>query len=141
MPPSEHASTHPGRETHRLSELLGLPVEGPDGRRLGEVGDVRLTRTAGRSGPVQLVAEGLVVGGGHPGSLLGYDRRGEQGPALVRAVVRWLHRDARYLAWPLVRRIDWERGVVVAATAALPPLLTAPGGGASSAVRPGPRPG
>ncbi len=47
-----------------------------------------------------------VVGHGRPGSLLGYDRRGDQGPWLVRTVVRRLHRhsaiagvDASDISW------------------------------------------
>jgi hypothetical protein len=34
----------------------------------------------------------LLIGHGRPGALLGYDRRDQQGPWLVRAIVGGLHR-------------------------------------------------
>lgn len=73
---------------HRLNELLHLPVVSGSGRALGRVLDVRLTR----NGDI----DGLIVGRGGPGSLLGYDRRRDQGPWLVGTVIRWLHRGAGY---------------------------------------------
>jgi hypothetical protein len=76
------------REAHRLGRLTGMNVYGPDGRRIGRVLDARFEHDpAGR-----LVLASLIVGHGGPGSLLGYDRRGERGPWLVRTVVRWLLR-------------------------------------------------
>ena len=52
----------------------------------------------------------MIVGQGRPGSLLGYDNRGGrprgQGPALVRAIVRGLHRHAREVPFDQVQ-IDW----------------------------------
>lgn len=89
---------------HALAELLRSPVRGRDGRPLGGVLDVRLDER-------HRVA-GLVVGPGRPGSMLGYDRSSDQGPALVRGVVRWIHRHARYVPWDGVERIDWDGGAV-----------------------------
>jgi sporulation protein YlmC with PRC-barrel domain len=75
-------------ETFRLGTLTGMDVVEPTGRRVGRVLDARFAPTAdGR-----LVLEALIVGHGQPGSLLGYDRRGDMGPWLVRRVVGWLHR-------------------------------------------------
>jgi hypothetical protein len=41
------------------------------------------------------VLAALIVGDGHPGSLLGYDRRPGMGPWLIRQAVGWLHRHTR----------------------------------------------
>jgi sporulation protein YlmC with PRC-barrel domain len=76
------------REGHRLGRLTGMDVVGPDGVRMGRVLDARFEPGAGG----RLVLCSLIVGHGGPGSLLGYDRRSDQGPWLVRTIVRRLHR-------------------------------------------------
>lgn len=91
---------------HRLSRLTGMHVRGPGGR-IGRVLDARF-EPDGRGDPV---LSSLVVGRGRPGSLLGYDRRGDQGPALVRLVVRRLHRHS-VLVPASSAEVDWEAGVV-----------------------------
>jgi sporulation protein YlmC with PRC-barrel domain len=76
-------------ETFRLGALTGMSVLEPGGGRVGRVLDARFA-------PVQdgrLVLRALVVGDGHPGSLLGYDRRPHMGPWVVRRIVGWIHRD------------------------------------------------
>jgi sporulation protein YlmC with PRC-barrel domain len=75
-------------ETFRLGTLTGMDVIEPGGHRMGRVLDARFAPSAdGR-----LVLEALVVGHGHPGSLLGYDRRQGMGPWAVRLIVGRLHR-------------------------------------------------
>jgi sporulation protein YlmC with PRC-barrel domain len=91
---------------HRLNDLLHLPVVSSSGRDLGRVIDVRLTE-AGAVG-------GFIVGRGGPGSMLGYERRRDQGPWLVGAVVRWLHRHAGYVARADVADLEWGRRMVLA---------------------------
>ena len=94
----------------RLSDILGADVIGADGAELGQVTDVRLAQT----GPVppgpgvlaELVVESLLVSPRHTGSLFGYERRRDQGPALLRAVVRRLHRHAILVDWTAVA--DWD---------------------------------
>ncbi|WP_370617889.1 PRC-barrel domain-containing protein [Mumia sp. Pv 4-285] len=100
-------STEPVRR--RLSQLLGLEVVGPDGERVGYVNDVRAVLSAGTSGYTSMTLEGLVVSHRTAGSLLGYDRRAEQGPALVRAVVFALHRHATFASFDDVEEIDLDR--------------------------------
>ena len=108
---------------HRLADLLGHAVIASDGRRLGLVTDLRLAPTAALDGVLaRLVVDGIVVDGGHPGSMLGYDRRAEQGPRLVRWVVRLLHRHAGYVPWASVRDIDWGERTVRVDVTALDPL-------------------
>jgi hypothetical protein len=55
-----------------------------------------------------LVVDGLVVAQHDTGSLLGYDRRPQQGPALIRAIVAYLHRRAGYVTWGGVHTVDWD---------------------------------
>lgn len=90
---------------HRLNDLLDLPVIAAAGRSLGRVIDVRLTETG--------TVDGLVVGRGGPGSLLGYDRRHDQGPWLVAALVRRLHRHSGYAARADVAQIGWGHRIVL----------------------------
>jgi hypothetical protein len=106
----------------RLVDLLGMRVLAPDGRQLGLLNDVRLAPTGAVAGAFpRMVVDGLVVDGRHAGSLLGYDRRAEQGPRLVRWAVRWLHRNAGYLPWGAVRSVDWSaREIRVDASELLP---------------------
>lgn len=94
----------------RLSSLLGLKVVGPSGEHLGYVNDVRAVLPAGTSGYTAMTLEGLVVSHRTAGSLLGYDRRAEQGPAAVRALVGFLHRHATYAAWDTLDEIDLDAG-------------------------------
>jgi hypothetical protein len=94
----------------RLSDLLDATVYGPDEEPLGLVSDVRLAPGRALHGlRAELVVEGLVVAHRHTGSLLGYDRRREQGPWLVRSVVTALHRHDRYVRWTSVREVDWAQ--------------------------------
>jgi sporulation protein YlmC with PRC-barrel domain len=88
----------------RLDDLLGMDVI-LDGRSLGHVLDVRLEphRTESR-----LVLRSLVVGRGRPGSLLGYDRGDFNGPVLVAAAVRRLHRHTGRIDMDGVTALDWE---------------------------------
>jgi sporulation protein YlmC with PRC-barrel domain len=90
---------------HRLNALLRLPVASASGRVLGHVLDVRLTSEG--------ELEGLIVGRGGPGCLLGYDRRRDQGPWLVSTLVRWLHRHAGYVARADVASIDWSTRITL----------------------------
>jgi len=108
------------RRTHRLSDLLGMEVRFADGSTGDRVTDVRLVpgdRVRGQLS--ELVTEGLVVGRARPGTLFGYDREPEQGPWLVRTVVRLLHRHTGYAEWRDVDRVDWEGRIVHLRTTAL----------------------
>jgi hypothetical protein len=101
--------------THRISDLLGATVTARDGREIGHVNDLRLAPgKAVRGVHVELVVDGLIVSDRHAGSMLGYDRRAEQGPRLVRALVRRVHRNARYLPWTAVYDVAWaDRRITV----------------------------
>jgi hypothetical protein len=101
--------------THRISDLLGATVTARDGREIGHVNDLRLAPgQAVRGVHVELVVDGMIVSDRHAGSMLGYDRRAEQGPWLVRALVRRVHRNARYLPWTAVHDVAWaDRRITV----------------------------
>jgi sporulation protein YlmC with PRC-barrel domain len=97
-----------GLTRRRLNELLQMRVHGASGRPLGHVTDVRIVRSGRPEEGAPLVVTGLVVGRGHPGSFLGYDRSPDQGPWLVARVVRWLHRHSGLVGVAEVAGIDWE---------------------------------
>ena len=106
--PATTPATSPGRPSpggrrHRLGDLLGSPVDIAGRDEPSHVNDVRLGRSDDG-----LVIAGLIVSDRHAGSLLGYDRRREQGPLLVAAAVRRLHTRAAYAPWPDVRSISWR---------------------------------
>src|SRR5215213_6633648 len=86
----EGALVRQGQRSRRLNDLLQMSVQDLEGRRLGRVLDVRLDAESTKPGD-RIRVTGLVVGHGRPGSYLGYDRRSDMGPWLVRVLVRWLH--------------------------------------------------
>lgn len=99
---------------HRFNDLLGMRIRFADGREGDQVMDVRLAPSARVPGVLaELVVEGIIAGRMRPGTLFGYDRNPEQGPWLVRTVLRLLHRHTGYVAWDDVERIDWDAGVVL----------------------------
>ncbi len=90
-----------------VGNLLGACVIGPDEEHLGDVLDVRLEPTHGTTDS-GLVLTSLLVGRGRPGSYLGYDRQGDQGPWLVNRAVRRLHRHSGMVGVEEIDDIDWE---------------------------------
>lgn len=95
-----------GARRHRLNDLLGAQVKGPDGGGRGQVMDVRAEQRDGR-----LVVAELVVGKDRPGSLLGYDRK-KQGPALIRIIVESLHRRSGLVELSRLRSLEWDTRIV-----------------------------
>ena len=96
-----------------MTELVGTHVRFADGRDGDLVVDVRLAPSARVPGLLaEYVVEGLVVGRMRPGTLFGYDRHPEQGPWLLRKVVRFLHRHTGYVGWDEVEHVDWDAGIV-----------------------------
>ena len=105
-----------------LSELFDQPVRSPGGDDLGRVVDVRFSRgprQGRREGDLELVA--LIVSPHSRLSYYGYERGSVNGPAVIAAIVRWLHRDSRIIPWECVARID-ERGVALGVTPPRIPL-------------------
>lgn len=114
----EKAPTAPG--VRRLVHIMGMQVRSASGTPLGQVNDVRLAPGQRVTGVMaELLVEGLVVARRHTGSMLGYDRRVEQGPWLVRRLVRRLHRHTGYLPIGAVTGIDWDERVVHSSVDAL----------------------
>lgn len=86
----------------RASDLLGRSVYDRSGRRAGYVVEIR----AVRDGPGgRLRTDGVIVAR-HRMRLFGYQRHGESGPALLRRVVRWLHRDSKYVRWEWIAEVE-----------------------------------
>jgi sporulation protein YlmC with PRC-barrel domain len=91
----------------RASDLIGLEVLDASGKGLGVVVDLRCVQDGPLRGAMQAPrVSALVVSRRHTGSLLGYDRRAQQGPWLVRAVIQFLHRDAVLVPWASVAGHD-----------------------------------
>lgn len=87
----------------RASELIGLDVYDAGGQRLGVVTDLRCVQDGPLRGSMQAPrVAALIVSRRHTGSLLGYDRRGQQGPWLIRTVLQRLHRHAVLIPWQSV---------------------------------------
>lgn len=94
----------------RAGELLGRVGHDGAGRR-GRVVELR----AHRDGSGALVVVGLVVGTRRR-RLLGYQHAAMTGPALLGALLSWLHRATRYAPWEVVEltpdavrlRCRWE---------------------------------
>lgn len=116
-----------GPARHRLGDLLAMRAHLAPGIAGGNavtarVLDVRLEAAPDRPG--RHVVAALVLGRGRPGSLLGYDRRQEQGPWLVAAAVRRLHRHSLVVVLGPEVDIVWATAEVrVGARAEVRPLL------------------
>lgn len=83
-----------------LGDLLDLPVLGPDGDHLGFVIDARFVLD-GAPGPSLAAARlhGLLVSPRTRTSMLGYERTGVRAPALIGAVLGWVHRGTFLVRW------------------------------------------
>lgn len=108
-----------GDVRRRLNDVLQLEARTPGGEPLGQVLDLRLRRVSRE--PARLVAHGILVGRGRPGSYLGYDRDDKQGPWLLNRLVRWLHRHSGYVPMSDVAYLDWEAQTITL-TGPLQPL-------------------
>ncbi|HEV2887316.1 MAG TPA: PRC-barrel domain-containing protein [Jatrophihabitans sp.] len=91
----------------KASDLIGRPVLDSTGRRLGIVTDLRCVQ----DGPVRgsMAAprvHHVVISSRRTGSMLGYDRRDQQGPWLIRLIVRWLHRNLLIVPWESIQLSD-----------------------------------
>lgn len=88
----------------KASDLIGRPVFDDGGRRVGVVTDLRCVQDGPLRGAMAAPRVRQVIISPHrTGSLLGYDRREQQGPWLIRRIVRWLHRDLLVVPWEAVR--------------------------------------
>ena len=87
----------------RASDLIGQDVTDGNGRHLGVVTDLRCVQDGPLRGAMQAPRiSALIVSRRHTGSLLGYDRRSQQRPWLIRIVVQFLHRHAVLIPWDAV---------------------------------------
>jgi hypothetical protein len=81
----------------RASELIGRPARDASGRSLGAVREIRAEPVM-RDGVVELAVRGVIVSRSHV-RLFGYQRHDQRGPAVLVALIRWLHRHSRYVKW------------------------------------------
>jgi sporulation protein YlmC with PRC-barrel domain len=89
-----------------LSEILGLPVLDPQGKKVGTIIDVRFV-VDGR--PRQLLADarlyGFIVGRHARHSFMGYERSGTNSPAGIARFLRWRERGAFLVLWSDVKSV------------------------------------
>jgi sporulation protein YlmC with PRC-barrel domain len=91
----------------RARELLGQQVIDSLGQPVGWVTDLRCIQDGPLRGAMRMPRiHALVISRHRTGSLLGYDRREQQGPWMIRAAVRLLHRHLLVVPWSLVERYD-----------------------------------
>lgn len=102
----------PGR-THRLTELLTMVVHDRGGTPVGRVTDVygRDAHDSEHAHAIRLTR--VLVGPRMLGSSLGYSTPEQEGPAVIRWIVRALHRSARWRDWSDIGEISWGRGTAV----------------------------
>ena len=84
----------------RISDLLEYTVESADGKRLGQISDVRVIQDGPMTGGVQAAfrIDALVVGRGGLAERLGYIRGRVQGPWMLRVLFSWLERRSQVVA-------------------------------------------
>jgi hypothetical protein len=84
----------------RASDLIGQEVYDAAAKRVGVVTDLRCVQDGPLRGSMQAPRiAALIISARHTGSLLGYDRRSQQGPWLIRIIIRFLHRHALLVPW------------------------------------------
>jgi hypothetical protein len=95
----------------RLSDLIDARAFDADGRRIGEVEDVRLVQ----DGPMiegfghKLRVDGVMIGRRARGLRLGFGRADVRGPWLLKALFQRLERQGQYYAW---EDVEWEAATV-----------------------------
>jgi sporulation protein YlmC with PRC-barrel domain len=93
-PPQRPDSPGPpaGAVTHRASDLLGRRVSGARGEHRGHVSDLRLRTHFVARGPnwhtAGMTVTDLILNQKATATLLGYERRNDQGPWVLRAALR-----------------------------------------------------
>jgi sporulation protein YlmC with PRC-barrel domain len=87
----------------RAHELIGQEVFDVDGEPIGVITDLRCIQDGPLRGTMALLRiDSLLVSRRHTGALLGYDRHEQQGPWLIRAIVRRLHSKMIVIEWSQV---------------------------------------
>jgi sporulation protein YlmC with PRC-barrel domain len=118
----------------RLGDLLRRPVVDQHGREWGRVHDAHLVQDGPllASGLAAFRVHGLVAGRTSVGTVLGYagrpaypPERETRGPLPIRALVRRLHRNARYVPWSAVRAVEPDRVLVEAPAEGFPRAIDA----------------
>ena len=95
----------------KASDLIGRPVLDSTGRRLGVVTDLRCVQDGPLRGAMAAPRiHQVILSSRRVGSMLGYQRPEQQGPLLVRLLVRWLHRNRMVVPWESIQLGDNDSG-------------------------------
>jgi PRC-barrel domain protein len=93
----------------RASDLIGRPVVDGAGTRIGLVRDLLCVQDGPPRGQMATFrVDTLVVSPRATGAYLGYHRRQQRGPWLVRVLIERLHRHARLVPWTAVTHHDGQ---------------------------------
>lgn len=91
-----------------LSDVLGADVVDAEGRRVGRLVDVRF-RLEGAGDPSAPRMIGVLVSPRSAIAFLGYERTGFDRPALLAALIQWIHRGSFFVAWPSIASLHPHR--------------------------------
>ncbi len=80
----------------RAGDLIGQTAYRPDGTALGRIADLVVKPDGPHRRPRVVAA---VVTPRHRGRMFGFDRSEVRGPALLRAIARFLHRGTTVVPW------------------------------------------
>lgn len=107
-----------------LSDLLDSVAVDAEGADIGRIVDVRLEISGA---PGQLLAvtmvTGLLISPHSRMSTWGFERRGQQAPAIIARLQQWLHRGMFLVAWEDVARVERGRVQLREGSARLDPKL------------------
>jgi hypothetical protein len=95
----------------KASDLIGRSVIDSAGRQVGVVTDLRCIQDGPLRGAMAAPrVHYVIISRRRVGSLLGYDRRSQQGPWLIRLIVRRLHRRLAIVPWESIQLTDGADG-------------------------------
>jgi sporulation protein YlmC with PRC-barrel domain len=90
-----------------LTDILGRPVRDANGAHLGRVLDLRFVVDDAPGRPLsEARLDGLVVSPTGRHSYLGYERSNVNAPAIIKGILRWMHRGTFYVRWEAVQQIS-----------------------------------
>jgi len=116
----------------RLTDVLDAEVVGRDGARIGRVSDVRLVQDGpilGEWGAAFRIRD-LIVTPRRTADWFGYERPEMNGPWMLNALFRFVHRGAVLVDWSLVTDCSERRIVVDGERSSLPQYDSTRGGAA-----------
>lgn len=98
---------------HRLSALITAKVLDAQGNRIGQIREVRLSRSASDAALNPLTINGFFVTPRKFGAMFGFAHQDQQGPLFMSLFIRAWHKNDQYIPLEQVDRIDWDDPICV----------------------------